>query len=189
MDSLAAARLLRERLRDELVVSSLGTPSYLLHAAGDRRLNFYLWAAMGLASSVGLGLAIARPERRVVIVDGDGAALMNLNGLVTVGWRAPANLLWLILENGVYLETGGQPIATARGADLVAMARGAGLPNAAAASEPAELAALLDRGLDEPGPSLVVARVGPDTVRELPPLDPVRLKHRFMDALHLPPPS
>ena len=71
MESIAAVRLLRERLRDELVVSSLGTPSYFVNAAGDRPLNFYLWAAMGMASSVGLGLAIARPDRRVVVVDGD----------------------------------------------------------------------------------------------------------------------
>ena len=82
-------RLVRERLTDQLVVSSLGTPSYLVAAAGDRRLNFYLWAAMGMASSVGLGLAIARPDRRVVVLDGDGAALMNLGGLVTVGARRP----------------------------------------------------------------------------------------------------
>ena len=183
MDSIEAVRLLRERLRDEPVVASLGTPSYLLHAAGDRAENFYMWAAMGMASSVGLGLAIARPEWRVIILDGDGAALMNLNGMITVGWRAPANLLWLVVENGVYLETGGQPIATSRSANLVQIARGAGIPNAASAATPAELVVLLDRGLAEPGPTLIVARVGADTTREVPPLDPVRLKHRFMDQL------
>ena len=183
MESITAVRLLRERLRDELVVSSLGTPSYFVYAAGDRPLNFYLWAAMGMASSVGLGLAIARPDRRVVVVDGDGAALMNLGGLVTVGWRAPKNLLWLVLENGRFLETGGQPIATDAGADLVQIARGAGLPNAAAADSPEALAELLDHGLHEPGPTLVVARVEADSTRELPPLDPVGLKHRFMDQL------
>jgi thiamine pyrophosphate-dependent acetolactate synthase large subunit-like protein len=185
VDSIEAVRLLGERLgADELVVSSLGTPSYLLHAAGDRPLNFYLWAAMGMASSVGLGLAIARPDRRVVVVDGDGAALMNLNGMVTVGWRAPRNLLWLVLENGVFLETGGQPIATGRGANLVQIARGAGIANAEAANAPAELTTLLDRGLANPGPTLVVARVNADGTRELPPVDPIRLKHRFVD--HLP---
>ncbi len=183
MESIAAVRLLRERLRDELVVTSLGTPSYFVNAAGDRPLNFYLWAAMGMASSVGLGLAVARPDHRVVVVDGDGAALMNLGGMVTVGQRAPKNLLWLILENGRFLETGGQTIATAEGADLVQIARGAGLPNADAADNPDALAELFDRGLREPGPSLVIARVEADSSRELPPLDPVRLKHRFMDAL------
>lgn len=183
MESIQAVRLLRERLRDELVVTSLGTPSYLLHATGDRPLNFYLWAAMGMASSVGLGLAIARPERRVVVLDGDGAALMNLGGLVTVGWRAPKNLVWMVLENGVYLETGQQPIATAAGADLPRIARGAGLPSAAAADNVADLTQLLDRALADQGPTLVVARVGPDASSDMPPVDPIRLKHRFMDQI------
>jgi phosphonopyruvate decarboxylase len=187
VDSAAAVRLLRERLRDELVVASLGTPAFLLHAAGDRPGNFYMWAAMGMASSVGLGLAIARPERRVVVLDGDGAALMNLSGMVTVGWRRPANLLWLVLENGVFLETGRQPVATSAGADLVAIARGAGVDSAFAASEPSELARLLDRGLAEPGLTLVVARVRDDELARVPaPTGPVRepawLKHRFMAA-------
>ncbi|HYU20460.1 MAG TPA: thiamine pyrophosphate-dependent enzyme [Chloroflexota bacterium] len=183
MDSIEAVRLLRERLSDEPVVASLGTPAFLLYSAGDRPLNFYMWAAMGMASSVGLGLAIAQPSRRVVVLDGDGAALMNLGGMVTVGWRAPPNLVWMVLENGVFLETGGQPIATSERADLVAIARGAGLLNVASADNPADLGALLDHALAEPGPSLVVARVGPDASRDLPPLDPVRLKHRFMEEL------
>jgi thiamine pyrophosphate-dependent acetolactate synthase large subunit-like protein len=187
VDSAASVRLLVERLGDELVVASLGTPAFLLHAAGDRPDNFYMWAAMGMASSVGLGLAIARPERRVVVLDGDGAALMNLGGLVTVGWRRPANLLWLVLENGVFLETGRQPVATSAGADLVAIGRGAGIERAAAASAPAQLARLLEAGLAEPGPTLIVARVRDDgLVRPAAPSGPVRepswLKHRFMAA-------
>lgn len=186
MDSIAAVRALRERLTDELVVTSLGTPSYLVNDAGDRPLNFYLWAAMGMASSTGLGLAIARPDRRVVVVDGDGAALMNLGGMVTVASRAPKYLLWLILENRVFLETGGQPIAAGRTADLVQLAHGAGIPNAARADTLAELGALLDRGLTEPGPAVVVARVGTDSSKAFPIVDPIRLKHRFRDALGLP---
>ncbi len=186
MDSIDAVRALRERLTDELLVTSLGTPSYLVNAAGDRPLNFYLWAAMGMASSTGLGLAIAQPKRRVVVVDGDGAALMNLGGMVTVASRAPANLLWVILENTVFLETGGQPIATGRGADLVQLARGAGIARAERAMSLDGLGALLDAGLSEPGPTLVVARVGQDGSKEFPIVDPIRLKHRFRDALGLP---
>ncbi len=183
MRSLEAVEILRERLGDALVVSSLGTPSYLVHATGDRPLNFYLWAAMGMASSTGLGLAMAQPDRRVVIVDGDGAAVMNLNGMVTVAARKPTNLLWVILENGAFLETGGQPIATHGPADLVAIARGCGIRQAARAANPAALAEILEYSLSQPGPALVVARVERDTVRELPPVDPVRVKLRFMDAL------
>jgi thiamine pyrophosphate-dependent acetolactate synthase large subunit-like protein len=183
VNALEAVRLIRARLSDELVVSSLGTPSYLAAAAGDRPLNFYLWAAMGMASSVGLGLAIARPDRRVIVLDGDGAALMNLGGMVTVGWRRPPNLLWIVLDNGVFQETGSQPIATAAGADLAAIARGAGIADAAVAATPEEVAAWLDRALSVPGPALLVARVAPTEVVERPPLDPVAIRLRFQAAL------
>ncbi|HZO32695.1 MAG TPA: thiamine pyrophosphate-dependent enzyme [Chloroflexota bacterium] len=183
MRSLEAVQLLRERLGDALVVSSLGTPSYLVHASGDRPLNFYLWAAMGMASSTGLGLAMAQPDRRVVVVDGDGAAVMNLGGMVTVATRCPTNLLWVILENGAFLETGGQQIATHGPADLVTIAQGCGIRQAERAADPDTLVRLLDDGLTRPGPTLVVARVDRDTVRDLPPVDPVRVKNRFMDAL------
>jgi len=184
VNALSAVRLLHARLTDEPVVGSLGTPTYLLAAAGDRPLNLYLWAAMGMASSVGLGLAIAQPERRIVVLDGDGAALMNLGGLVTVGARHPPNLLWFILDNGIFQETGGQPIATGTGtADLAAIARGACIPRAATVTTPEALAAALDVAFAEPGPHLIVAKVAPIEVSERPSLDPVAIKLRFQDAL------
>ena len=105
---------------------------------------------MGMASSTGLGLAMARPDRRVVVVDGDGAAVMNLGGMVTVGARQPQNLLWMILENGAFLETGGQPIATHGPADLVGIARAAASSRPTAPPTPPTLAALLDEGLARP---------------------------------------
>jgi phosphonopyruvate decarboxylase len=181
--SLEAVQLLHARLGDDLVVASLGTPSYLVHAAGDRPRSFYLWAAMGMASSAGLGLALARPKDRVVVVDGDGAAVMNLGGMVTVGARAPQNLVWIILENGAFLETGGQPIATQDTADLVQIAKGCGIAQAARAETPEALETLLDRAFAQPGPTLIVARVERDAVRDFPPVDPVGLRLRFMDAL------
>ena len=183
MRSLEAAQILHQRLGDALVVTSLGTPSYLLHAAGDRPRSFYLWAAMGMASSAGLGLAIARPNEQIVVLDGDGAAVMNLGGMVTVAVRAPRNLIWMILENGAFLETGGQPIATHDTADLVEIARGCGIRQAARAETTDELSALLDRAFAEPGPTLVVARVERDAVRDFPPVDPVGLRLRFMAAI------
>jgi len=183
MRSLEAVQILHARLGDALTVASLGTPSYLLHAAGDRDRTFYLWAAMGMASSAGLGLAMARPDERVVVVDGDGAAVMNLGGMVTVAVRAPKNLVWVILENGVFLETGGQPIATHDSADLVQIAKGCGIAQAARAETADQLAALLDRAFAEPGPTLIVARVERDAVRDFPPVDPVGLRLRFMAAL------
>ena len=186
MNALEAVRLIRARLTDEAVVSSLGTPSYLLAAAGDRPLNFYLWAAMGMASSVGLGLAIARPDRRVVVLDGDGAALMNLGGLATVGARGPTNLLWIVLDNGVFQETGRQPIATAASADLAAIARGAGIESASTVDSPTALADALAKALAQPGPTLVVAKVDAIEAADRPPLDPVAVKLRFQAALDSP---
>ena len=108
---------------------------------------------------------------------------MNLGGMVTVGARAPRNLIWMILENGAFLETGGQPIATHDSADLVQIAKGCGIKQAARAETTDELAALLDRAFDQPGPTLIVARVERDAVREFPPVDPVGLRLRFMAAL------
>jgi phosphonopyruvate decarboxylase len=183
VDSLAAVRVLRELLTDEPVVASLGTPAFMLNAAGDRPLNFYMWAAMGVASPVALGLAIARPDRKVVILDGDGAALMGLNSLVTIGWRRQRNLLWIILQNGAFLETGGQDIAAGQTADIVRIARGAGMRHADSATDEATLRPLIERGLREDGPTLIVAVVNKDTIRALPPIDPIFVKDRFQAAL------
>jgi len=183
MRSAEAVALLSELAGDEPVVSSLGTPSFHLYAAGDRPGNFYLWAAMGMASSVGLGVAIAQPRRRVFVVDGDGAALMNLGGMVTVGRRRPPNLIWLILENGVFLETGAQPIASVENADLVAIGRGAGIASATRCEDAASLRKALENAREKAGPHLVVARVDPDSPDERPKRDPFRIKLRFMDSL------
>jgi thiamine pyrophosphate-dependent acetolactate synthase large subunit-like protein len=184
MRSLEAVQILRDRLgENDLIVTSLGTPSYLTYAAGDRPLNFYMWAAMGMASSAALGLALAQPDRRVIVVDGDGAAVMNLGGFVTVGARQPANLLWIILENGAFLETGGQQIATHQTADLVGIAQSSGIEQAARVADPETLGSLIDQALKSTGPSLIVARVERDSVKTLPPVDPIRVKLRFMDAL------
>lgn len=183
MRSAEAVALLSELAGDEPVVSSLGTPSFHLYAAGDRPRNFYLWAAMGMASSVGLGVAIAQPRRRVFVVDGDGAALMNLGGMVTVGRRRPQNLVWLILENGVFLETGAQPIASVENADLVGLGRAAGIASATRCDDLGSLRAALQNAREQAGPHLVVARVDPDSPDERPRRDPFRIKIRFMDAL------
>jgi thiamine pyrophosphate-dependent acetolactate synthase large subunit-like protein len=181
--SAEAVGLLSELAGDEPVISSLGTPSFHLYAVGDRNRNFYLWASMGMASSVGLGVAIAKPDRRVFVVDGDGAALMNLGGMVTVGRRRPKNLVWMILENGVFLETGAQPIASVENADLVGLGRAAGIESAVRCEDKAALRAALEHARRRPGPHLVVARVDPDSTDDRPKRDPFRIKLRFMDAI------
>ena len=123
MTSLDAIEVVVKAAGDEPIVASLGHPAYDLFAVGDRPANFYTWGSMGLASSIGLGLAVVKPERRVFVIDGDGSLLMNLGSLATIGWQRPANLVIVVLDNAKYATTGGQDTATAHGTDLEAAAR------------------------------------------------------------------
>ncbi|MEM7668811.1 MAG: thiamine pyrophosphate-dependent enzyme, partial [Pseudomonadota bacterium] len=122
----AVAELTRDR-GDLLVVSGLGSPTYDLFAAGDDHLNFYLWGAMGAAAVTGLGLALARPERPVLALTGDGEMLMGLGAFATVAQHQPHNLWIVILDNESYGETGAQPSATGQGTDLAAVAHACGI--------------------------------------------------------------
>src|SRR5262249_28750991 len=123
MTRLEAARVVVAAAADAPIVASLGHPAYDLFVAGDRPLNFYTWCSMGVASSIGLGLAMARPEVRVFVLDGDGSLLMNLGSLATIGLVQPPNLVLVVVDNEAYATTGGQPTPTAAGADLEAAAR------------------------------------------------------------------
>jgi thiamine pyrophosphate-dependent acetolactate synthase large subunit-like protein len=100
-------RLLVDR-GDLLVVPGLGAPTYDVAAAGDHPLNFYLWGAMGGAAMIGLGLALARPDRRIAVITGDGEMLMGLGSLATIGVKQPPNLAIVVLDNRRYGETGMQ---------------------------------------------------------------------------------
>src|SRR5437667_12092020 len=121
----AIAPILAER-QDTLVVTGLGSPTYDCAAVGDHPLNFYLWGAMGSAVTVGLGLALAQPKRRVLVVTGDGEMLMGLGALATVGVQQPKNLSVVVIDNERYGETGMQATHTARGVDLAAVAKACG---------------------------------------------------------------
>jgi thiamine pyrophosphate-dependent acetolactate synthase large subunit-like protein len=183
MNRADAIALVARTLTDEPVVVSLGHPAYELFAAGDRALNFYTWGSMGLTSSIALGLALARPERRVVALDGDGSLLMNLGSLATIAACSPPNLLLLVLDNGQYGTTGGQPTATAGGADLDAAARAMGIARTATVSDPAGLLGVLDASRSHPGPWTIVVKVDESAPTVKPPLDCVFIKQRFMAAL------
>jgi thiamine pyrophosphate-dependent acetolactate synthase large subunit-like protein len=169
---------------DLLVVSGLGSATYDVAAAGDHALNFYLWGAMGGTAMIGLGLALARPERRVAVITGDGDMLMGIGSLATIGVNQPRNLAIVVLDNRSYGETGMQPSHTAAGIDLVAMARACRFPQARAVSRPDEtddVRALLHAG---EGPVFVSARIAPEeTPRVLPLRDGHAIKQRFMAAL------
>ncbi len=167
---------------DLLVVSGLGSATYDAGAAGDRAENFYLWGAMGGAAMIGLGLALAQPSRRVLVLTGDGEALMGLGALATVAAQRLDNLAIAVLDNGRFGETGGQLSHTALGADLAAIARGCGWERTAIADDAAGLAALAPRLRREP--VFAVIRIAPaEPPRFLPPRDGAQLCHRFRAAL------
>ncbi|HEY0874214.1 MAG TPA: thiamine pyrophosphate-dependent enzyme [Vicinamibacterales bacterium] len=186
MSRLAATRVLVGRLRDEAVIASLGHPAYDLYAAGDRPANFYTWGSMGLASSIGLGLALARPDRRVIVCDGEGSLLMNLGSLATIAVMRPPNLTVVVWDNGEYATTGGQPSATAYGADLAGAARALGIAGAATVRTPAGLENALMRASAQAEPAVIVAEVTESEPVAKPPLDCVFLKQRFMAAIGTP---
>src|SRR5262249_44597198 len=156
---LDATRQLVASIGDAPVIASLGHPAYDLFAAQDRPANFYTWGSMGLATSVGLGLAMARPSLRVFVVDGDGSLLMNLGSLATIGWVRPGNLVVVVWDNRAYGTTGGQDTATAHGADLEATARALGARSPGSVRTPDDLRLAIARVQAEPGPWVIVAKV------------------------------
>lgn len=170
---------------DLLVVPGLGSATYDVAAAGDHPLNFYLWGAMGGTAMIGLGLALARPDRRVAVLTGDGDMLMGLGSLATIGVKQPNNLVIVVLDNAHYGETGMQPSATMAGIDLVAMALACRFKYAHAISrieETANVRALLH---SDEGPILISARIKEEDVpRVLPLRDGHAIKQRFIEALN-----
>jgi thiamine pyrophosphate-dependent acetolactate synthase large subunit-like protein len=188
MTRIEATRVIVELAGDAPIVASLGHPAYDLFAAGDRPQNFYTWGSMGLASSTGLGLALARPDIRVFVLDGDGSLLMNLGSLATIGLLRPANLVVVVMDNEEYATTGGQATPTAHGADLDAAARAMGIAATATVRTAEELRRVVGTELAPPGAApagcvFVAAKVTESAPTAKPPLDCVFIKQRFMSAI------
>ena len=176
-----AAALLRDP-GEMLVVTGLGAPSYDAAAAGDRALNFYLWGAMGGAAMVGLGLALAQPRRRVLVLTGDGEMLMGMGSLATIAAAAPGNLAIAVLDNARFGETGSQHSHTGLTTDLAAVAGACGWPSTAMARDMDEVEALRLRLRQEM--LFAVIRISPEELpRHLPPRDGAHLKDRFRRSL------
>mgnify|MGYP001627171524 CR=1 FL=1 len=179
----ALQRLLRDR-GDAALVTGLGSPTYDACAAGDTASNFYLWGAMGGAAMLGLGVALAQPQRRVVVWTGDGEMLMGLGSLATIAVARPANLAIVVVDNEHYGETGMQAAHTGRGVDLAAIARGAGIEDARTVRTAAELEALAQRLFSAPGPLFACVKVGTQPVpHTVPSLDGPYLRTRFRQAM------
>ena len=185
MTSLEAIRAVVHGAGNAPIVASLGHPAYDLFAAGDRPANFYTWGSMGLASSIGFGLALAQPTQRVHVLDGDGSLLMNLGSLATIGWKRPANFVLIVLDNERYATTGGQDTATAHGSDLEAAARAMGFESAVTVRTVDTLEDSLSR-CGSGGPWMIVVKVDQSAPLTKPPLDCVFIKQRFMAAIGCP---
>ena len=175
--------LLAER-GDLLVVAGLGAPAWDATDAGDHPLTFPLWGGMGGATAIGLGLALARPDRRVLVLTGDGELLMGLGSLATVGVQRPRNLALVVLDNERYGETGMQPSHTAFGVDLATAAKACGFPSAEIFTTMDRIAALRADIHRADGPLFAQIKIAADKLPlVLPPRDGAHLKNRFREAL------
>lgn len=169
---------------DAAVVCGLGSPTWDVAAVDPSDRNFYSWGAMGGAVSMGLGLALAQPDLRVIVVTGDGEAMMGVGSFATVAAKQPKNLSILILDNEHYGETGMQAAHTGMGADLAMMAQGAGLKEATTIRSAEDMATALANFHTDQGPKLIVAKIDPGAPpRVMPTRDAVENKITFKRAI------
>jgi sulfopyruvate decarboxylase subunit beta len=156
---LHALNAIYPRLREHVVVTIMGAVAAELQSIGHRPNFFYLQHAMGLASSIGLGIALVKPERQVIVLDGDGSVLMNLGGLTTLARYRPKNLLHIVFDNESLLSVGGFPTATSTGSDLAGIAKAAGVPRTMTVKTLHEFAASVDEALTAGVLTTIVAKV------------------------------
>lgn len=169
---------------DALAIAGLGSPVWDLASSDHKPENFYLWGGMGCAVTMGLGCALAQPERGVWVITGDGEALMGVGSFATVGIQRPRNLAVIVLDNEHYGETGMQRTATSHGTDIAAMAAAAGVPTTLKVTDDAGIDALVEALKAGSGPLVAVVKVAaskPNLV--LPSRDGVYLKNRFRQAV------
>jgi thiamine pyrophosphate-dependent acetolactate synthase large subunit-like protein len=186
LDRRLAIRVLLEKRDDLLLVTGLGSTSWDAASVGDDPRNFYLWGAMGSAALVGLGLAVAQPQRRVLVVTGDGEMLMGLGGLATIGVQRPPNLSIAVFDNGHYGETGMQTSHTGAGVELVGVARACGIKETFDVSDELGLRDFAGRVRRSATTLFARVAIGADEPpRVLPPRDGVFLKNRFRRAIGL----
>ena len=169
--------------QDGLIIANLGFPARELYSVHDRSGNFYMLGSMGLASSIGLGLALSQSEP-VYVIEGDGALLMNLGSLVTIAREAPPNLCLIVIDNRVYGSTGNQPTARAAGTDLAALARAAGCEHVLEADSEQKLQDALE-GFQEGLTVIIVRAVAGNADVPIIPLSPEEIKKRFMRHLQV----
>ena len=187
-------KLLEGANDDLLVIAGLGSSNWDITEAGDRPLNMPLWGAMGAPICMGLGLAMAQPTKRVLVITGDADTMMNLGSLATVATQQPENLAIVVLDNEKYGETGNQashtsprnngPTDSGAGADLAMIARGCGIADSATVREASDVAQLVKDARGKKGPVFRLVKVMVEKLEfVMPPQDGAHLKDRFRQAL------
>ncbi len=184
LDRRELTRALLHDRGDMLVIAGLGAPAWDITAVGDCAENLPLWGAMGGAAMIGLGLALAQPSRRVLVITGDGEMLMGIGALATIAVQKPANLSIVVQDNEHYGETGMQETATHHGVDLVMMAKGAGIARTMFVTKPDEVPGLRAAIHEGGGPFFAVAKIDASSLPlALPPRDGSILQHRMREAI------
>jgi len=177
------SQLLEER-GDMMVIAGLGAPAWDITAAGDHDLNFPMWGSMGGATMIGLGLALAQPKKKVLVITGDGEMLMGLGSLATIAVQKPRNLYIVVLDNEHYGETGMQETHTGHGVDLAGMAKAAGFAHALNVTTHAGVAQLQSMMRSGTGPLFAQIKIDAEKLPlVLPPRDATYIKNRFRVAL------
>lgn len=184
MQRLAATGVVVELARavDAPIIGGVGNSTFDL-VPFDRPQNFYMWNSMGMASSIGLGLALARPDLRVIILDGDGSILMNLGSLATERTSQVSNLVHVIWDNGGWEITGGQPAGSPFGIDLEAIARGCGFLKAATVDNVQAFRAVFREAMEDNEAWVIVGKIASGDSPHRPDKNCVALRDRFMRAL------
>jgi thiamine pyrophosphate-dependent acetolactate synthase large subunit-like protein len=182
MERLAATRAAVELAGSSPIVGGVGNSTFDLVAC-DRPAHFYMWNSMGMASSIALGIALARPDLRVVVLDGDGSLLMNLSSLATEMTSGVSNLVHVIWDNGGWEITGGQPVGSPFGVDLEAVARGCGFSHTATEDDLDGFRTVFAEAMAGDESWAIVGKVASGDSPYRPSKNCVALRDRFMAAV------
>jgi thiamine pyrophosphate-dependent acetolactate synthase large subunit-like protein len=177
------SRLVAKLTHEEAVIGGIGNTNFDLWAAGHRPQNFYMLGSMGLAFPIALGVALAQPKRRVFALEGDGSLLMQIGCLTTIATQAPKNLTLIVMDNGMYQITGGQPTPAATSSDIVTIAQGCGLRDSSWAADEDDFDRLVNQSLSADQPMLIAARIDDKPGTATTTRDPVQIRERFMLGL------
>ncbi len=181
MHRLDATRLVLKHIGTGAIVSNLGPTTDELWHAGHRSRNFYTYGAMGLCSSIALGIAVSADEK-VVSLDGDGSLLMNMGTIATIGREKPTNLVVIVWDNEAWGQTGNQPSHTAMGTDLEQVARACGISKTATVRNEEDLEAAIESALGSDGPWFIVAKIEEVGYLPVAPIEPEMTLYRFRET-------